>query len=150
MNPVFRAVAIYLFLLLLFRILGRRRLSEVTSFDFVLLLIIGEATQQALLGEDFSITNAFIVIASLAGIDIVLAKLKGKIKFLEKAIEGSALIIVENGKALKARMKRAGVSEEDVLEAARQLQGLEKMDQIKYAVLERDGEISIIPVDSEK
>jgi uncharacterized membrane protein YcaP (DUF421 family) len=146
MNPVLRATAIYLFLLLIFRILGKRSLSEVTSFDFVLLLIIGEATQQALLGEDFSITNAFIVIASLVGIDLILTKLKGRFKFLDELIEGTALIIVENGKVLKVRMKRAGVEVEDVLEAARLLHGLERIDQIKYAVLERNGEISIIPL----
>ena len=56
-DSVLRAAAIYLVLLVLFRVAGRRTLSEMTSFDFVLLLVIGEATQQALLGEDFSLIN---------------------------------------------------------------------------------------------
>lgn len=147
MNPLLRAAAIYMFLLFIFRILGKRSLAETSSFDFVLLLIVGEATQQALLGNDFSITNALILITSLIGIDLVLTKAKGRFTFLNKLIEGSALIIVENGKMLKVRMKRSGVEEEDILEAARQLHGLEQMEQIKYAVLEKSGEISIIPAD---
>jgi uncharacterized membrane protein YcaP (DUF421 family) len=58
MESVLRATAIYVFLLLVFRITGKRSLAQITAFDFVLLLIIGEATQQALLGEDFSVINA--------------------------------------------------------------------------------------------
>ena len=65
MESVLRAAALYAFLLVLFRITGRRALSEITTFDFVLLLVIGEATQQALLGDDFSVINAFVVIATL-------------------------------------------------------------------------------------
>lgn len=147
MNPVLRAAVIYLFLLIIFRVLGKKSLAEVSSFDFVLLLIVGEATQQALLGNDFSITNSLILITSLVGIDLILTKVKGRFPFFNKLIEGTALIIVENGKMLKVRMKRSGVEEDDILEAARRLHGLERMEQIKYAVLEKSGEISIIPVD---
>lgn len=147
MNPVLRAAAIYLFLLIVFRILGKRSLAEVSSFDFVLLLIVGEATQQALLGNDFSVTNALVLISALVCIDLILTKAKGRFSFLNKVIEGTALIIVENGKLLTIRMKRSGVEEDDILEAARQLHGLERLDQIKYAVLEKSGEISIIPAD---
>ncbi|HWO93567.1 MAG TPA: hypothetical protein VNL92_02270, partial [Dehalococcoidia bacterium] len=65
MESIVRAAAVYLFLLVVFRLAGRRTLSQLTNFDFVLLLIISEATQQALLGQDFSMTNAFIVITLL-------------------------------------------------------------------------------------
>jgi uncharacterized membrane protein YcaP (DUF421 family) len=68
---------------------------------------------------------------------------------LHNAIEGIPLIIVEGGKPLAERMKRARVDESDVLQAARQNHGLERMDQIKFAVLERTGEISIVPMKSE-
>lgn len=67
MDAVLRAMVIYFFLLLVFRVAGRRILSEVTTFDFVLLLIVAEATQQGLLGDDFSITNAFLIILTLIG-----------------------------------------------------------------------------------
>lgn len=149
MNPVIRGAAIYLFLLLIFRIMGKRSLAEITTFDFVLLLIIGEATQQALLGDDFSITNALVLITTLVAIDMVLSYLKTKYKLFDKIVDGTPLILVENGKLLKVRMKKANVAEDDILEAARMLHGLERIEQIKYAVLERDGTISIIPAEKE-
>ena len=147
MDAILRAIAIYAFLLLLFRISGRRTLSQITTFDFVLLLIIGEATQQALLGDDISVTNALLVIAALIGVDIGLSLVKERFPSLGKAIEGVPMIIVENGHLLRDRMRRARVDENDILESARQLQGLERLDQIKYAVLEVSGTISIIPKD---
>jgi uncharacterized membrane protein YcaP (DUF421 family) len=145
MDSVLRAVAIYVILLVIFRISGKRSLAQITTFDFVLLLIIGEATQQALLGEDFSMTNAFVVIVTLVGVDIGLSLLKGRSKTLERVMDDLPLVIVEDGRPLQARMDKARVDQSDVLTAARELQGLERMDQIKYAVLERNGGISIIP-----
>ena len=68
MNSVFRAIITYLFLLLIFRIAGRRSLGQLTTFDFILLLIISEATQNALIGNDYSITNGFLVITTLVGL----------------------------------------------------------------------------------
>ena len=147
MDTVLRSVAIYLFLLLLFRLSGKRSLSQVTTFDFILLLIIGEATQQALLANDFSLTNAFIVIATLIGIDIGLSLLKQRSAWLERWVDSTPLVIVEEGQPLKARMEKARVDEGDILAAAREKQGLARMDQIKYAVLERSGGISIIPAE---
>ncbi|HEX2116196.1 MAG TPA: YetF domain-containing protein [Alphaproteobacteria bacterium] len=145
MDSVLRAVAIYIVLLIVFRIAGRRTLSEMTSFDFVLLLIIGEATQQALLGEDFSLTNAFLVIITLLAIDVGMSLWKQHSEAANRIIEGVPTILVDHGRPLKALMDKARVREEEVLEAARRLQGLERMDQIKYAVLEVSGGISIIP-----
>jgi uncharacterized membrane protein YcaP (DUF421 family) len=145
MDAVLRAVTIYGFLLILLRIAGERTLSSMTNFDFVLLLVIAEATQQGLIGDDFSITKALLLITTLIGLDIGISLLKDRWLLLHKAIEGIPLIIVEEGKPLAERMKRARVDESDVLQAARQLHGLERMDQIKFAVLERTGEISIVP-----
>jgi uncharacterized membrane protein YcaP (DUF421 family) len=145
MDAIFRAAAIYLFLLVIFRIAGERTLTNMTTFDFVLLLIIAEATQQGLIGNDFSITKVFLVITTLVGIDIALSIIKKTFPLMDKLIEGVPLIIVEDGKPLKERMRRARVDEDDVLMAAREHQGLQRMDQIMYAVLERTGAISIIP-----
>jgi uncharacterized membrane protein YcaP (DUF421 family) len=145
MDAVFRAAAIYFFLLVIFRIAGARTLAQMTTFDFVLLLIVAEATQQGLIGDDFSLTQAMLIIITLIGIDIGLSLLKEKLPWLDKWMEGTPLIIVQDGKPLQERLKGARVDESDVLAAARELQGLERMDQIKFAVLERTGEISIIP-----
>jgi uncharacterized membrane protein YcaP (DUF421 family) len=145
MDAILRAGAIYLILLALFRICGRRTLAELTSFDFVLLLIIGEATQQALLGEDFSITNAILVVITLLTLDVGMSLWKLRSDFANRLIDGVPTVLVENGRPLTALMNKARVREDEILEAARRLQGLERMDQIKFAVLEVSGGITIIP-----
>lgn len=145
METVFRTLAIYLFLLVVMRASGKRTLSDITTFEFVLLLVVGEATQQALLGEDFSLTNGFVAILTLLGIDIGLSLIKQRWKGSERYLEGLPVVLVDNGELLKDRMQRARVDEQDILEAARISQGLERMDQVKYAVLEKSGGISVIP-----
>ena len=145
MESVVRVIAIYVFLLVVFRIAGRRTLSQMTTFDFVLLLIISEQTQQAMVDNDPSLINAFLMILTIVGMDIALSLVKQRSPQIEKWLEGTSTIIVENGRPLKDRMAKARVDESDVLTAARHLQGLEHMEQIKYAVLERSGGITIIP-----
>ncbi|OQP62249.1 DUF421 domain-containing protein [Niastella populi] len=145
MNPVIRGIIIYLFLMLVFRLSGKRTLAQTTPFEFILLLIISEVTQQALVGEDYSITTSLILITTLIGTDLLFSMIKQHWRGFEKVTEGSPLIIVANGRMLQHRANKTRVSEEDVLEAARNLHGLERLEQIKYAVLELDGSISIIP-----
>lgn len=147
METVWRAASIYFLLMVLFKIAGRRTLLQMTSFDLILLLIISEATQQALLGDDFSVTGAALTIITLVTIDIVLGKMKNRFPRLEQLTEGGPVILVEHGTALLQRMKMAGVNIDDVLESARASQGLERLDQIKYAILEVNGQISIIPAE---
>jgi uncharacterized membrane protein YcaP (DUF421 family) len=145
MNPVLRGVAIYLFLLIVFRIMGKRTLNQTTTFDFVLLLIISEVTQQGLVGQDYSVTGSAILICTLMGSSLILTLIKETSPFFDKIAEGAPLIVVDHGKPLKKRMDKTKVGEEDILHASRLNFGLEKMEEIKYAVLEKDGTISIIP-----
>lgn len=145
METVLRAASMYLLLMVVFKIAGRRTLMEMTSFDLILLLIISEATQQALLGDDFSVTGAGLTIVTLIVIDILFGTLKTRFPHVERLIDGSSLILVEEGKLLRQRAKRAGIDEEDILQSARSTQGLERLDQIKFAILEKTGKISIIP-----
>lgn len=144
MDAVLRGFSVYVLLLIVFRISGRRSLGQVSTFDFVLLLIIAETTQQALLGDDFSVTNSFLLIVTIVMMDVLLSLLKQRSPKLDRLLEGLPLVIVENGKPLLDRMWRARVDQEDVMAAARELQGLERIEQIKYAVLERNGTITIV------
>jgi uncharacterized membrane protein YcaP (DUF421 family) len=145
MNPILRATVVYFFLMLVFRLAGKRSLAQITAFDFVLLLIIGEATQNALIGQDYSLTNAGLVIMTLVMLDIGLSLVKARFPRLEPVLDDLPLVLVENGRAITDRMREARVDEDDVLAAARHLQGLERLDQVKYAVLERSGGITVIP-----
>jgi uncharacterized membrane protein YcaP (DUF421 family) len=145
MESVLRAVFMYVFLWLVLRAAGKRTLAETTTFDFVLLLVISEASQQALLGNDYSVINGVIIILALVLIDVVLSLLKIRYPKVDDVASGKAVVIVEHGRAVLERMQKLRVDEDDVLEAARRLRGLERMDQIKYAVMEVNGGISVIP-----
>jgi uncharacterized membrane protein YcaP (DUF421 family) len=145
MDSVLRAVGVYMILLILLRISGKRTLSQVTTFDFVLILIIAETTQQALLGEDYSLTNMTIIASTLVLLSLLLAYVDFYLPQVSKWVDGAPLIVVRDGEILKDRVRKELVTEEDILESARQKHGIERMDQIKYAVLEKSGDISIIP-----
>ena len=145
MESVIRGAAVYLVLLLIMRLSGRRTLAEITPFDFVLLLIIAETTQQALLGEDFSITNAVVLIVTLIVIDIGLSYVKEWSPLAAKLLEGTPTVLIRNGKIDRRALQRARVEESDVLASARKTRGIEAMDEIKHAVLETDSGISVIP-----
>jgi uncharacterized membrane protein YcaP (DUF421 family) len=144
MDTVIRTAAIYLLLWLLFRIAGRRTLSEMTTFDFVLLLIVAEAVQQAIIGDDFSVTTAVLAIVTLLALDISVAAVQQRRPRVDRWLNGVPTVIVADGQPLGERMDRARIDIADVMEAARR-QGIERMDQIKFAVLERGGGISVIP-----
>lgn len=148
MDSVLRAAAMYLALMVLFKIAGRRSLAELTTFDFVLLMIIGEATQQALLGDDFSLTNSLMVIVTLIAIDVGLSLLKQRSRWVSQLIDGGPTVIVENGRILQGRMRHVRLVEADIMEAARSSQGIETLEQIKFAIIERNGKISVIPKES--
>jgi uncharacterized membrane protein YcaP (DUF421 family) len=150
MEPVLRATAVYIFVLFVLRISGRRTLGEMTNFDLVLLLIISEATQNAMIGDDYSLVNGFLVILTLVTLDIGLSLMKQRSRLLDKWVDGLPTVLVHDGRPLTDRMKKARVDLDDILEASREFQGLERMDQIKYAVLERGGKISIIPKSVDK
>ena len=145
MDSVVRAAAVYLALLLLFRIVGKRTLAETGTFDFVLLLIIAEATQQAMIDDDNSMTNAFLIIMTLLTLNIGFSLLKQRWPLVDRLIDDVPVLIVVDGNPIKDRMDRARVDERDILQAARETQGLARLDQIQYAVLERDGAISVVP-----
>jgi uncharacterized membrane protein YcaP (DUF421 family) len=148
MDAVLRAVVVYLFLLIVIRIAGKRSVSQLTTFDLVVILILSEATQQALLGDDFSVLNAFLVIMTLVGLQILFDSVGQRWKRFGRVIDGSPVVVLEDGRPLSDRLKRARVDEADILEQARRSQGIESLDQIKYAVLERGGGISVIPKSS--
>jgi uncharacterized membrane protein YcaP (DUF421 family) len=145
MESIIRAAIVYGFLLIVFRLSGKRTLSEATAFDLVLLLIISETTQQAMVDSDHSMTNGALLILTLVTLDVLLSLAKQWFPKLDPVLDGMAVILIRDGNVLKDRLNRERVDQADILEAAREQLGLEDLDQIKLAVLERSGQISIIP-----
>jgi uncharacterized membrane protein YcaP (DUF421 family) len=145
MESVLKAFVIYFALWALLRITGRRTMGELSAFDLILFLVIGGATQRALVGQDYSLTTAFVIVSTLVAIDVALSLIKREWSLVSRIIEGAPMVVVDNGKPLAARLRRARITIEDVLQAARQTHGLERIDQVKFAILEANGDISIIP-----
>ena len=147
MDSVFKALGVYFVLFLLIRISGRRTLAELSTFDLILFLIIGGATQRALVGQDYSLINAFLVITTLIVTDIAVGLLEGRFPLFGRIVKGVPTILVDDGRVLTSRLRWSRVSLEDIMERARVMHGLESLDQIRYAILEASGKISIIPRD---
>jgi uncharacterized membrane protein YcaP (DUF421 family) len=145
MDSVIKSLLVYFVLWLVIRATGRRTLGQLTVFDFILFLIIGGAASRALMGQDYSLTHAFLVIATFVVVDIAVSLVERDLPRLAHVLKGVPTVVVENGHVLSARLRRARISEEDVLEAARHSHGLERMDEIKFAIFEASGRISIIP-----
>src|SRR5688572_29579353 len=113
MDSVLRGLVIYFFLLLVFRISGRRTLSKATTFDLVLLLIISEVTQEAMVDDDHSVTNGILLILTLVMTSLGLSELKQHFPRLKYFLEGSSVMVVKNGKLLHERMNELRVDEDE-------------------------------------
>lgn len=145
MDSVIRGLSIFVILLLVFRIAGKRTLHETTTFDFVLILIVSETVQQAMIDNDNSVTNAFILIVTLVGVNVVFSLLKQRFTWFAKITEGTPVVVIEHGRIHHDRMEKERIDQDDILNAARERRGLRGMDEVESAVLERDGSISVIP-----
>lgn len=145
MDTIIKSALIYLFLWAIVRLSGRRTIGQMTAFDLVLFLVISGAVQRALTGQDYSIINAVLIICTFVGIDVLLTFAERGSPAAARFLKGMPMIVVENGRPLSWRMKSARLTTEEVLEAGRRHYGLERMDQIKFAILEASGEISIVP-----
>lgn len=145
MELITRAAVVYCSLLVIFRLAGRRTLADTTTFDFILLLVISEAVQQALFGKnDPSFTSAMIVVITLVTLDIFFSFLKFRNAKVSMWLDGVPMVLVADGKILKDRLRKSRLDVEDILSVARQ-EGYLSLKEIDVAVLEANGRISIIP-----
>jgi uncharacterized membrane protein YcaP (DUF421 family) len=146
MELVIRAVFIYAFILLVLRISGKRQFSEITTFDFVLLLIISEAVSQGLYGsDDYSLTASLVLVTTLVGMDILFSVLKFRLRFLQGVLESKPTLLVQDGNIIQSHLAQERIDEDDILSAARIGFGIDSLAGVRHAILERDGSISIVP-----
>ncbi|MDX1962888.1 MAG: DUF421 domain-containing protein [Pirellulales bacterium] len=145
MDTIIRGTVVYLFVFVIFRVAGKRTLSQATVFDLVLVLLISETTQQAMVGSDHSLTNSILLIMTLVGWDVALSLVKFYLPVTEPLLDGNALILLKDGKLQEDRLRLELIHPDDILEAARNQLGLENLSQVKMAVLEKGGKISIVP-----
>jgi len=142
-----RAVIAYGALVLLFRLAGRRELAQMTAFDLVVVLLIANTLQNAMVGADTSVTGGLIAAAAVIAANLVLSRLVDRFHFLHRAVEGEPLVLMTDGKIQDRNMKRGGVDRAELEQATRE-HGVAGLDEVRLAVMEVDGSISIIPKSS--
>ena len=141
---VLRTTAVYVFLLLILRLAGKRELGQLRVFDLVVILIISNAVQNAMIGPDTSLTGGLIAAAVLVLLDRGLDRSTLRARWLGSLLAGTPTLLVNDGRVIEAHMRREGVSDDELLMALRE-HGFASPDDVKLAVLEVDGTISVVP-----
>jgi uncharacterized membrane protein YcaP (DUF421 family) len=136
----------YCFLVLIVRTVGRRPGKQITPFEFILVFFMGGVTLTSMVADDRSLTNALVQIMAVAFMHTLIAVLKVHFPRFGLVSDGTPLLLLAKGEWQVETMKHMRIQDDDVMAMARD-QGLETLDQIEYAVLERNGEISIIPAE---
>src|SRR3954451_2484239 len=144
MDLVFRATAIFFFLYVITRVIGRRELASLEPFDIILLVVNGDLIQQGVTQSDYSVTGAMTIIATFAALTVFISWINLRFKRLRLALDGQPIVLVMDGKVLEGNLRRERMSI-DELEAEARLQQAESLDDVKLAVLETGGNISVIP-----
>ncbi|MDQ1683820.1 MAG: hypothetical protein QOC82_557 [Frankiaceae bacterium] len=143
MDLVLRALAIFVIIFLFTRIIGRRELSTLQPFDLILLVVIGDLVQQGVTQNDQSITGALIVIATIGIAQVGTSYLSFKSRRARSLLEGEPMVLVENGNVIERNMRRERLTVDDLTEQARRNE-IDSLDEVKWAVLETNGDISFI------
>jgi uncharacterized membrane protein YcaP (DUF421 family) len=138
-----RAVVLYLFVVFVMRVVGRRELSSLTAFDLVLLIVLGDAIQQGLTQADYSVTGAVIVVSTFALLQVATSYLGFKSRRIRSVLEGHPIVLIEDGRLIDGNLRRQRLTPDDVAEAMR-LQQILSFTDVAWAILESNGRISFI------
>jgi uncharacterized membrane protein YcaP (DUF421 family) len=143
MDIVARATVAFLFILLLTRVVGRRELSTMEPFDLILLVTLGDLVQQGVTQNDFSVTGLLLAAGTIGLLTVVFSYLPWRFALLRPLLEGVPIILVEDGKPVPKNLERQRLTREEVAAEAR-LQNIGSLDDVKWAVLETNGQISFV------
>ena len=143
MDLVLRAIFVFGFLLVLTRVIGKRELSTLQPFDLILLIVVGDAVQQGLTQDDYSLTGAVLVVGTIAVLQVFVSWLSYRFPRARPILDGEPLIVVQDGEVIEANLKRERLTVEEIAEAAR-LQQIARLSDVRFAILETSGEISFI------
>ena len=141
---IIRAVVVYAFLLVLLRFTGKRQVGQLAPFDLVLLLVLSNAVQNAMNGGDNSITGGLILATTLVGLNWIVGWLTYRSKWLEALIEGRPVILIHDGMIYHRALKGVQMTMHE-LRAALRAEGCACEEEVRFAVLENNGHITVIP-----
>ena len=143
---VLRAGVIYVLVMLLVRLSGKRAVGQFTPFDLIMLILVGNAVQNGINGGDNSLTGAAIMATTLIALNYVVAYLTSRSTRVERLVEGVPVVLARDGRLFESVLRRELVSRDDFKEALR-MQGLDDVADVQIALLETNGSISVVPRD---
>jgi uncharacterized membrane protein YcaP (DUF421 family) len=145
---VLRTLIVYAALLAGLRLAGKREIGQITPFDLVVILLIANAVQNAMVGPDTSVTGGLIAAGVLIVANYGVAQARERLPWLQRAVEGTPTLLINDGKFVSEHLRREGLEEDEVLMAIRE-HGVSDVKDVRMAVLEVDGSISIVPADAQ-
>lgn len=143
MDLVLRATVVFAFILLLTRVIGKRELGSLQPFDLVLLIVLGDALQQGLTQDDYSLTGAILVVGTIAVLQVFVSWISYRFPRARPILDGEPVIILQDGQVIERNLKRERLTLEEVAEEARQQQ-IAHLSEVQFAILETSGTISFI------
>jgi uncharacterized membrane protein YcaP (DUF421 family) len=143
MDIVLRAIVLYAFVVFVMRVIGRRELSSMTPFDLVLLIVLGDAIQQGLTQDDYSVTGAILAVATIATLQVFTSYLSYRSKKARTVLEGEPIVLIDHGQIVERNLTRERMTEDEVAEEMRQQQ-IASLDEVDWAIVEANGSISFI------
>jgi len=138
-----RAVFLYVFIVFVMRVIGRRELSSMTPFDLVLLIILGDAIQQGLTEDDYSVTGAVIAVSTIASLQVFTSYLSFRSERARRIFEGLPIVLVDHGKFVDENLKRERMTADEVA-AEMRAKDIGSLDEVEWAILESNGSVSFI------
>jgi uncharacterized membrane protein YcaP (DUF421 family) len=138
-----RSIVLFFFVYLLMRVLGRRELSSLEPFDLILLIVLGDAIQQGLTQDDYSVTGSMIVISTIGILAVLTSYLNFRVPWVRRVLDGRPIVLMQDGKVIDRNMRRERITEGEIAEAARGQQ-IASLEDVKWAVFEPSGKISFI------
>lgn len=142
-EKLFRSVAVYTFLLIAFRLCGKRQLGQLSAFDLVVLLIISNVVQNAVIGNDNSLGGGLLGATTILLLNLLVAYVTFRFRRADRVIEHSPTVLVRHGRILRDNLRRERLGPRD-LRAALRHHGVVSIRDIRYAFLEEDGHVSVI------
>ena len=143
-EKIVRCAVVYAFLLIVFRVMGKRQLGQMTAFDLIVLLIISELVQNAMIGDDNSLTGGLISVATLLLLNAGVAWVTYRYKVAERVVEHAPTILVRHGKVLWENVRREHMTPAEFRSALRR-NGVVSLRHVRFVLLEEDGHLSVIP-----
>ena len=145
-DVIFRSLAVYLFIVVAIRLFGKREVAQLSITDLVFILLISNSVQNAMVGHDSSLVGGLTAAGTLFVVNFVVGFIFFKSKKLTSFLEGHELMLVYNGKKIKENLAKAQISDEEI-EAVVREHGVEKISEVNLAILELDGNISVLSND---